>query len=97
MDVIINNIIFVADRAYFNYDLFNIFNNNDYKYVKENAQIDKTIKETNKQKSLIEEIKKKSRIIKYKTSILKKVFNKKYKNINCVNEYTLITNIMDDT
>ena len=43
----LDNIIFVADRAYFNYDLFKIFNNNNYKYViciKENAQIDKTIK-----------------------------------------------------
>ena len=62
----INNITIVADRAYFSYELYIFLEENNIKYIiriKENAEIKTNIKKTNKQKLLIENLKKINRII----------------------------------
>ena len=62
----IKNITIVADRAYFSYELYTFLEENNIKYIiriKENAEIKTNIKKTNKQKLLIENLKKINRII----------------------------------
>lgn len=70
----INNITIVADRAYFSYELYTFLEEHNIKYIiriKENAEIKTNIKETNKQKTLIENLKKINRIIEYKITTTK--------------------------
>jgi len=96
----INNIIIVADRAYFSYELYKFLDSNNIKYViriKENSQFRGNIKKNNTNKKLIEDLKKNNRLITYEILINKTIYdkNKKEINVECKNKYSLITNILD--
>ena len=96
----ISNIIIVADRAYFSYELYKFLDSNNIKYViriKENSQLRGNIKKNNTNKKLIEDLKKNNRLITYEISINKTIYdkNKKEINVECKNKYSLITNILD--
>jgi hypothetical protein len=96
----INNVTIVADRAYFSYELYKFLDSNKIKYViriKENSQIKCNINKNNKNKQLIEDLKKNNRLITYEILVNKKVYDKNKREINilCKNKYTLITNILD--
>jgi len=96
----ISNIIIVADRAYFSYELYKFLDSNNIKYViriKENSQLKGNIKKNNNNKKLIEYLKNNNRLITYEISINKSIYdkNKKEQLIECKNKYSLITNILD--
>jgi len=96
----IKNIIIVADRAYFSYELYKFLDLNNIKYViriKENSQIRGNIKKNNINKKLIEDLKSNNRVITYDISINKTIYDKNNKEliVECKNKYTLITNILD--
>ena len=94
----IKNTIFVCDRAYFKYDFFKYLIDNKLNFIiriKENSDLKGTIKKTNKKKDIIEYVKNNSRLIEYKITHIKTVFDKKNnkKQLECSNNYTLVTNI----
>lgn len=96
----ISNVIIVADRAYFSYELYKFLDSNNIKYViriKENSQLKGNIKRNNTNKKLIEDLKKNNRLITYEILINKTIYdkNKKELNVECKNKYSLITNILD--
>jgi hypothetical protein len=94
----IQNTIFVCDRAYFKYDFFKYLIDNKLNFIiriKENSDLKNTIKETNIKKDTVNYVKNNSRLIEYKVTHIKHIINKNKEKINleCTNNYTLITNI----
>lgn len=94
----IKNTIFVCDRAYFKYDFFKFLIDNKLNFIiriKENSHLKNIIKETNNKKDTIEYIKNNCRLIEYAIKHIKIVNDKNNnkRNLECTNNYTLITNI----
>ncbi len=93
----ISNVIIVADRAYFKYELFDFLHERNIFYViriKSNSHLlSNNRKGTNK--TIIDKLKKTTRIINFSITNTKKLISKKGININIKSndEYNLITNL----
>jgi len=93
----ITNVIIVADRAYFKYELFKFLEDRNIKYViriKDNSLIGTDRAKNNK---LINEITKITRVIEYQQNATKVITlkNKLKKTIEIKSKYKLITNLTD--
>jgi len=98
----IKNTIFVCDRAYFKYDFFKFLIDNGLNFIiriKENSYLknvnNKDEKIINKNKDTIEYLKNTCRLIEYNIKHVKIVHDNdnEKRNLECSNNYTLITNI----
>lgn len=99
------NAIFVADRLYFNYKLLNFLDKNNLKYIirikgrGNNLDENKPLSKYLKNFSQIANIRKNSRVIKYKGTINKTVYGSKKKGIvkkkyiEVINDCLLVTNL----
>ncbi len=96
----LKNIIIIADRAYFKYELFDFLNSKKIYYViriKNNSLLlkNESINVNNKNKKLMEDLKNNSRIIKCQSKSQKELVNKRNKKIRIEtkSEYNLLTNL----
>jgi hypothetical protein len=99
----LRDVIIVADRAYFKYEFFDFLDKRNIKYViriKSNSQLleSNVITKYNKNKTLIENLKKNNRIIQYEFNNEIKLTNKKNETIKVTktNNYSLLTNLKNN-
>lgn len=94
----LKNIIFIADRGYFKYGLFDLIESKSLKYIiriKNNSLVDKKVNKNNKNYNIINKINESSRVVTYSDTIKKNVTtrNNKKETIMINRKCKLLTNL----